>query len=189
MDVYKCCPVIENNRFVLRKTVIEDCTDLLRVYSDAKAVPFFNSDNCYGDHFYYCTAERMTKAIEFWERSYQRREFVRWSIIDKQINQTIGTIELFHRDADDVFTNTGLLRLDLRSDYETVSIIEEILSLIIERAFEWFVCASISTKAIPEAEARRAALNHLGFKECINTLKGHNGEQYDKYFMLNKMYK
>ena len=33
----------------------EDKADLLKVYSDEKSVPFFNSDNCGGDDFYYTT--------------------------------------------------------------------------------------------------------------------------------------
>ena len=30
----------------------------------------------------------------------------------------IGTIELFHRTAEDFFNHTGVIRLDLRSDFE-----------------------------------------------------------------------
>ena len=36
----------------------------------------------------------------------------------KETHEAIGTIELFHRDAADYFTDCGLLRLDIRSDYE-----------------------------------------------------------------------
>ena len=189
MDVYSNCPSVENDHFLLRQTVMEDCVDLLLVYSDEMAVPYFNSDNCYGDDFHYKTHARMLQAIDFWEKSYLRRDFVRWSIIDKRCGHAIGTIELFHRDADDAFTNTGLLRLDLRSDYEKATIIEEILSLLINDAFDWFECATVSTKAIPEAVERRKALENLGFRECINTIKGHHGERYGSYFMLFKMHK
>lgn len=45
-SVYVSCPQFENNRFNLRFISIDDCDDLLKVYSDKKAVPLFNSHNC-----------------------------------------------------------------------------------------------------------------------------------------------
>ena len=72
MDVYKECPKFENDRYILRLTVRGDCDGLLKVYSDKKAVPFFNSDNCHGDDFYYTTADRMLQALDFWEEAYSK---------------------------------------------------------------------------------------------------------------------
>ena len=37
----------------MRMVCQEDRMDLLKVYSDKRAVPFFNNDNCGGDGFYY----------------------------------------------------------------------------------------------------------------------------------------
>ena len=75
----------------------EDRLDLLKVYSDKEAVSFFNSDNCGGDDFYYTTENRMQQAIDYWLFEYNRRGFVRWTIISKETHEAIGTIELFHR--------------------------------------------------------------------------------------------
>lgn len=72
--------------------------DMLKVYSDQLAVPFFYSDNCHGDIFHYVTIEQMKDAILFWIMENERKGFVRWSIIDKEKNIVIGTIELFHRE-------------------------------------------------------------------------------------------
>lgn len=82
-NVYKSCPEFENHRFLLRLVQMNDADDLLKVYSDKNALPFFNSDNCDGDNFYYPTKERMTEAIRFWLQSYETGWFVRWTIIDK----------------------------------------------------------------------------------------------------------
>lgn len=185
-DVYKVCPSYENEDFILRKVRNEDALDLLHVYSDQKAVPLFNSDNCGGDDFYYTTEERMQQAIDFWHFEYNRSGFVRWTIVLKESNEAIGTIEIFHRDADDYFTNCGLLRLDLRSDYEETNKIISILSLIMEPAFTLFHCDKIATKAIPLAKERRIALEKLGFKPTDENLIGHDGIKYDSYFVLNK---
>ena len=91
----------ENEYYMLRMTNKEDKADLLKVYSDEKSVPFFNSDNCGGDDFYYTTEKRMEQAIEFWHWEYDRQGFVRWTIVSKETNEAVGTIELFHREAED----------------------------------------------------------------------------------------
>ena len=66
MNIYETCPVLENEKFIIRLFQSEDCDDLLKVYSDKNALPFFNSDNCDGDNFYYATKERMTEVMGFW---------------------------------------------------------------------------------------------------------------------------
>lgn len=48
-NVYESCPVFEDDRFEFRLLKEEDIDDLLEVYSDKNALPFFNSDNCDGD--------------------------------------------------------------------------------------------------------------------------------------------
>lgn len=186
MDVYKICPTFKNECFLLRYVSTDDCSDLLKVYSDKKAVPFFNSDNCGGDIFYYTTEERMLEAIKYWYFEYERKGFVRWSIIDKTSNQAIGTIELFHRKSKDYFTNCGLLRLDLRSDYEFENEIKNILSIILIPTFKLFHCNKIATKAIPEAKERILALQKLGFAYSDEMLIGHDGTKYSDYYVLNK---
>lgn len=185
-DVYAICPEFENARYRIRLLAETDCSDLLNVYSDKEAVPFFNSDNCNGDDFYYTTEERMKQAIDFWFWEYGRRGFVRWSIVDKRAEEVIGTIELFHRNADDYFTNCGLLRLDLRSDYETVKEIEEILTLIVPPAFELFDCDKVATKAIPEAAERRSVLAKMNFVLSDEKVIGHDGTEYTDYFVFMK---
>ena len=52
--------------YSLRNLKLDDWKELIVVYKDAMCVPFFNSDNCHGDIFYYSTQERMKKAIGFW---------------------------------------------------------------------------------------------------------------------------
>lgn len=183
-DVYIKCPKFENEKYKLRFVSQEDCTDLLKVYSDLKAVPLFNSDNCYGDNFHYSTRERINEAIKYWIFEYNRKGFVRWSIFDKQEAEVVGTIELFQRTSDDYFTECGLLRLDLRSDYENEVEIKKILSLIIYPAFELFKCNKIATKAIEKATERIKALEKIGFSMSSEKLIGHDGTQYSSYYVL-----
>lgn len=183
-DVYLYVPTFENEKYILRYVALNDCADLLEVYSDKNAVTFFNSDNCGGDDFYYTTEQRMAEAINYWHWEYNRKGFVRWSIINKNTNKVVGTIELFHRDANDYFSNCGLLRLDLRSDYEKSNEIENILALIIQPAFTLFKCDKIATKAIPIATERIDALKKSRFEFSVEKLIGHDGAEYCNYYVL-----
>ena len=93
---------------------------------------------------------------------------------------------MFHRDANDFFTNCGLLRLDLRSDYENKQEIKSIISLILEPAYELFDCDKVATKAVPCATERREALEELGFIMSDEELVGHDGTLYGSYFVVGK---
>ena len=185
-NVYEYCPSFENEKFLLRLIAEEDTKDLLKVYSDPSAVPFFNSDNCNGDDFYYKSFERMKQAVDFWIFSYKERYFVRWTIIDKKTMEAIGTIELFHREADEHFYECGLLRLDLRSDYETADSIVNIISLIKDAAYDLFYCNIIATKAVSQATERLKALVELGFVAADKLIVGHDGTKYGDYYILEK---
>lgn len=187
MNPYENCPVFENENYLLRLVCIADAQELLKVYSDEKAVPFFNSDNCDGDDFHYTTLKRMQEAIAFWENSYRWHAFVRWSIRDKKAGAAIGTIELFHRQAEDYFNHCGLLRLDLRSDYERAEIMEEILLLILDSTFGLFECEKIATKIHKGALERKRAMEKLGFAATEEKLiGGDDGKAYSDYYVLTR---
>lgn len=187
MNVYKICPILESKNFLLRFVDVSDADDLLLVYSDLKSVLLFNSDNCGGDDFYYTTVERMKEAIKYWIWEYSRKGFVRWSIVDKNNNKIIGTVELFKRKANDYFNDCALLRLDLRSDYEKCDIIVELLGLLISDTFKMFKCKMIATKAFPQSNERLIALERIGFILSDEMLIGtHDSVSYNNYAVAFK---
>ena len=182
IDVYEQIPVMVSEKFLLREIEDADAKDLLRVYSDVNSVPIFNSDNCVGD-FYITTMQDINRMIDFWRLEYQNKYYVRWAIIDKNADCAIGTIELFNRKAKDYFNNCGLLRLDLRSDYEKQDMIEDILGIIIPKTKDMFVCEMIATKAVSIAQERIQVLEHMGFCLSEEALIGHDGTKYNSYYV------
>lgn len=186
-DVYKNCPVLENERYLLRFVKEEDTDDLLEVYSDKNALPFFNSDNCGGDNFYYPTRERMLEAVRYWISSYEKGWFVRFTIIDKAAAKAIGTVELFLRESDDAFDGDGVLRLDVRNDREREDILLDILSLAVPPAFDMFGCGEIITKAPIYAVERIAALAKFGFEKSEHLMTGtHDRLPYNGYWTVKR---
>lgn len=172
-DVYQNCPVLESEDYIIRLIEPNDAEDLLEVYSDKLALPFFNSDNCHGTNFYCENIKDIKSAVKWWIEAYRIKDFVRFSVVDKAENKVIGTIELFHRNADDAFGGTGVLRLDLGSKYECRNLIYNVLDIIIKPSFELFNCNTIITKAPVYAIERIEALKRYGFKKSDEYLVGH----------------
>ncbi|WP_066502003.1 GNAT family N-acetyltransferase [Abyssisolibacter fermentans] len=162
-SIYQICPTFRNTYITLKQTCTDDAEDLLECYSDKKSVPFFNSDNCNGDDFYYTSIERMKQAIEFWNYSYNNRFFVRWTIILNSTNVIIGTVEMFHRIANDDFNHYGVLRIDLKSEYENQKVIDSILEITNKSFYYLFDVKSILTKAKPTAKERVISLKKKGY--------------------------
>lgn len=187
MNVYEKCPVLESDSFIFRLTEQKDCDDLLAVYSDKNALPFFNSDNCHGDNFYYATKERMMEAVSFWNLAYENGWFARLSIIDKKISKVIGTIEVCYRVSEDAFNDMGILRVDVRSDYEKEEALFNIFSVVVNSMYEMIGCKEIITKAPIYAVERINAIQKVGFIKSEHMLiGGQNGYAYDGYWTVKQ---
>lgn len=184
--VFEQCPIIENERFLFRLVSKGDAKDLLKVYSDKNALPFFNSDNCNGNNFYYQTEEKMMELIIFWIWEYECKRYVRFAIVDKVYDQVIGTIELFKRNSNDSFNETGILRLDVRSDFEVKEVLYEIMTIIIKPAFELFNCSTIATKAANYAIERIMALEKINFAKTEDRLIAFDGKSYGDYWIIKR---
>lgn len=184
MNIYKKCPTLESEKFIIRLFQDKDCDDLLKVYSDKNALPFFNSDNCDGDNFYYATRERMAEAIKFWHMSYENGWFVRLSIIDKAMSNAIGTAELCVRVSEDEFNSMGILRVDVRSDYEQEDALYDIFALITPNIEKMIGCKGVLTKVPIYAVERIKAIQKVGFTKSEHWLIGKTGYAYDGYWTI-----
>ena len=152
---YDKCPVFETEYFVLRLIENSDAEDLLECYSDVNAQKYFNADNC-TNNFRYKTLDEMNKAVDFWIFAYKNKNFVRFSIVYKLTGKVVGTIEIFGG-------SYGVLRIDIKSEYEQKDFLSEIIEISVNNFFELFNIENIITKAIPDATDRIEALLEYGF--------------------------
>lgn len=165
-DPYEICPVYETEQFRIRQVQPEDAVDLLDCYSDPEARPLFNSDNCRSD-FRLNTLQEMEDIIGSWLAEYQRRAYIRFSVVDKATAKAAGTIEFFcRRGLDGEEQSTGLFRLDLASGYETTGHLYELISIVEERFRDYFEFSGILTKAVPQADQRIHALLKAGYQRA-----------------------
>jgi len=160
---YKLCPSFETKSFVLRLVSNEDAEGLLHCYSDPKAQLFLNCDKCSGDFCIY-RIEDMLSCIKAWLWAYSEQEFIRFSIVDKSLSKAIGTVEMFGY-VGKYKNKTGILRVDVSSEYERERYLTEIFSVCTENFFDLFEVETMATKAIPQAIERRKALDKLHFRE------------------------
>lgn len=189
MDIYKQCPVLENDKYKIRLIEETDSKDLLKVYGDKNCLPFFNSDNCNGSNFYCTTQDDMDNAIKYWLMEYHvTKGFVRFSIIDKQKKEVIGTIEMFNRQSEDFYNHCGLLRLDVRSDYENADDLYGMMNLFIDYFYKWFECSDIITKGALYAVERVKALEKMKFIKSDKPLIGnHKHLGYYDYWIRHQI--
>ena len=94
---------------------------------------------------------------------------------------------MFHRSANDNFNHVGVLRLDLKSEYETSEEIFTIMNLIVPPTFDLFECEEIITKVPVYAVERIEAMKRVGFKKSTKLLVGTmDGYAYKDYWTINR---
>lgn len=161
----------ESEKFLLRQVRPEDAPDLWECYSDPAAVALMNDDNC--QNGFLCPGlEDMQEYIRYWNEEYEKRYYIRPAMIHKGTGKAIGTMEAFGGEL-------GVLRLDLNADWERPEVLAELLGLAVREFPQDLAMGGMVIKAVPEAGARRAALEALGF----------SGPQrfrdYEDYFRLD----
>lgn len=146
---YQKCPVYETPSFLLRLVRMDDAQDLLACYSDRRAVANMNADCCTSD-FYYETLAQMQECIRFWLREYRDHAYIRFAIIDKTVKKAVGTAEIFGGTLGGGLGGSGefgVLRIDLAISCETAPLLDEIVSLAVNRWMPDFAIPILYTKA------------------------------------------
>lgn len=154
---YEICPAYESARFILRLVSVDDAADLLACYQSPTVSVQANSADC-GYGYDAQTVEEMRRCIERWLEEYRCRQFVRFSIIEKQKRKAVGTVELF----DGGHRGRGVLRIDLLPAFESGNRFDEILR-IADCFFSDFGVDTMVTKAVTGAVDRIDRLTRNGY--------------------------
>lgn len=170
MNPYLECPTATTKNFTIRLISEDDSKPIFKCYNDKTAVEFMNDDNCdFG--FYIDSQEKMSETIGYWLDFYKKQCFIRFSIVDNERGEAVGTIEGFGGE-------TGVLRVDIASAYEKESYLSEIFIFAKDNFHEIFGNEYLVTKAIPHAIERRQALKNNEW-EYINTFR-----DYQDYYKI-----
>ena len=175
MDVFTVCPEYETEHFKIRKLEAGDVEGLFSCYSDPEAARYFNGDCC-GDDFYYTDKDKFRKCVEYWLSRYEARDFVRWSVLDKETGLLIGTLEVCPSLKYAVEgRKMGILRIDLKSEYERWPVLKELMDVLICHIYEDLEVASIIMKIQKDAGERQKLIKEYQFvdakEECNISLE------------------
>jgi hypothetical protein len=155
------CPVYETGQFRYRLVREEDAEDLFLCYCDPVTWSHMNADNCNGKP-QRMTRERMKDWIRLWQRDYQRRTFLRWSVLCKDTGKAAGTMEIAPLPWGRWFFGTpppiGILRMDLLSVFERQEVLSEIIGLMASELANDFEVNQVIMKAPPDEPEKVNAL-------------------------------
>lgn len=116
--------------------------------------------------------------MEYWLSCYEARDFVRWSVLDKGSGLLIGTIEVcpslkYAVDG----RQMGILRIDLKSEYEQWPVLKELMDVLVCHIYEDFEVASVIMKIQKDARERQKLIKEYQFvtakEECNISLEGY----------------
>jgi len=170
-DPYAKCPAFETPHFQLRQVCEADAADLLEsFYGDVSGWMFYGNDMCKSIFAgQYATLDEMKHCIRVWRQEYANRYYIRFSVIAKQTQRAVGTIEIFdHINSEknwqlEAIRNGLVLHIDLGAPYETQAHIAELLVLADAEVYKRFGMKHILIRAVPQATERIAALLARGY--------------------------
>lgn len=183
INAFELCPTYETERFIFRLVNQTDTEDLFKCYSDQITLQHTNNDNCNGS-FHCENVDVMRKNILSWQKEYDARNYIRWSIIKKTTQTIIGTMELapipyivkFYKGSD-----TGILRIDLISHEENDENYLEIIDVAQKYFFSDFQIKQITIKAPSVHFDKVAVLEKLNFQPDIDNIL-----PFEDYYILKE---
>lgn len=173
------CPQYQSKHFLIRKMEMGDAPALFACYSDKEAAKFFNGDAC-GDDFYYTNYEKFLDCIKFWESRYEVADFVRFSVVEKEMRKAVGMVEICPSKKYSVDEKwIGILRIDMKSEYEYAY--EEILLCLLQNIYKDFGVEAVLTKAQECAEHRKQVLKAHQFVFAMDECNISYKDYYIRY--------
>lgn len=163
VNPFDVCPVYETEHFIFKLVNENDAEDLFICYSDQITLSHMNNDNCNGE-WHPKSAEELRYA---WQKDYERRTFLRWSIRNKYNDRAIGTIEIaplpWERWFFGKIAPIGILRIDILSIYEKEDFFREIIALMSSELANDFEVNQVIFKAPPSEPEKVNAVCKNGF--------------------------
>ena len=148
-------PQLETERFILRKGIMDDGQDILRLYSNENVVKYLPLP-------LFASVEDAIDEINWYEKIFKEQKGLRWVIEEIQTNKVIGTCGYLNYEKEHNRIEIGY---DLNPDYWGKGVMQEALSAIIHFAFTSMGINKIEAKIEPENTASIKLLEKLNFSQ------------------------
>ncbi|WP_442598677.1 GNAT family N-acetyltransferase [Neobacillus sp. D3-1R] len=166
--IFESFPVLETERFYLRKIELSDADDLFHYFSKDEVTKYYNLDT-------FTSIEQAEDLIQRFEQRFQEQKAIRWGIALKETNQLIGSCGYHKLEPEHFKAEIGY---EITPEHWRKGVMTEVLQTILPFGFEKMGLNRIEAIYNPENEASRKVLAKLGFKD--------EGILYQRYFEKGK---
>lgn len=146
-------PVLETERFILRKAQENDCIDLFVLYSDESVVKYIPLEP-------FSSVEDTENEMNWYEKIFEDQSGLRWVIEDRKTKKVIGTCGFLNYEK---AHNRIEIGYDLIPSYWRKGVMKETLRTIIHFAFTKMNIHKIEAKVDPENISSIKLLEKLNF--------------------------
>lgn len=148
-------PVLETQRLILRRICLSDVEDILAHYSCDAVTADLDIESIH-------TREEAERIINFFERGFESRRWLRWGIELKSEARLIGTVGFNNWERHRGFY--GEIGYDLSPDYWGQEIMVEALRPVLRMGFQEMQLNRIEALVLLSAEQSMRVLEKSGFK-------------------------
>lgn len=148
-------PVLETERFILRKAQENDCLDLFELYSNESVVKYIPLEP-------FNSVEDTKSEMIWYEKIFEEQSGLRWVIEEPVTKKVIGTCGFLNYEK---AHNRLEIGYDLIPSYWKKGIMKETLSTIIHFAFTRMKVNKIEAKVVPENITSIKLLEKLNFNQ------------------------
>ncbi|WP_108669778.1 GNAT family N-acetyltransferase [Peribacillus acanthi] len=146
-------PVLNTERFVLRKIVESDAQEIFEYFSDDAVTKYYDLDS-------FTNIEQAHEVIKRWEKRFEVHQGFRWGIALKENNRLIGSCG-FHNWAKEHFK--AEIGYEVTPAYWRKGVITEVLQAVLQFGFEEMDLFRIEAYYDPENIASKGSLEKAGF--------------------------
>lgn len=150
LDIYRNVPRYSNKDITIRKTELNDGLGLMRCYTSR------------AQHEIKEVSPVLIDMLNSWEVNYSLREAVRFTVIDNQSIQLIGTFQMSVCEIDP-YKGYGFMKFDLKPEYENDVTLDNIFSLVNMYLMAAFEVTNMIIKTKPNQEYLRTYLANKEF--------------------------
>lgn len=148
-------PIIETEKYLLRKLTEEDATDIFAYFSDDEVTKYYDCDS-------FKSMEDALNFIASKEKTFLEGKGIRWGITNKNDTaKIIGTIG-YHKWNKDFYK--AEIGYDLSKDYWGQGVMSDVIPSVIEFGFNHMSLNRIEAQLHPDNIGSKRVLEKAGFK-------------------------
>lgn len=161
MGFLKQVPMLESERFVLRKILLSDVDDVYEIYSKKEMYLYVNSDIDISSDSFSIKKEQVSEFVQSWEND---SDLICWGIELKTEKKIIGRVYLYGIIGNDAAGYRVDIGYSLSPNYWGKNYMTEAVNQVVNYGFDSLKIVRFQAEIIPENIASIRVCEKAGFK-------------------------